>query len=444
MATTPNPTPDSNQPINAPDAQMAAQLIRDKVARIYEEEPSASEEIKEVQQTPHRSRHQQFMYELSTSGKDLAAVQTEWHNYYQSLPPAAKHEVWQEFYSSQAMMTGQPKPELGAVANPQILSHQKSPSASSVKAKKATTTPRKLRDARSTEEVQAAIIHKVSAGGKLQTKHHIQSLLFGLGMGAVVVIIFLFGFFNELVIAPFIQPSRTAASTPLIVSSNSIAAKTTPEVIIPKINVEIPTVFNQKSIKESDIQVGLESGVVHYPTTSLPGQNGNTAFFGHSSNNIFNKGKYKFAFVLLHSIEKGDTFYLTYNSKLYAYKVFDKKVVQPNEVSVLDPIPGKQATATLITCDPPGTSLRRLVVVGEQISPDPSTNGEGVTSTVSTEPGAELPSTTNSSGSLPGNGPTLFSRFIGSVAGKIVTLGILLAALLAVIKWFNKPKRSRK
>ena len=34
----------------------------------------------------------------------------------------------------------------------------------------------------------------------------------------------------------------------------------------------------------------------------------------------------------------------------------------------------KTNSATLITCDPPGTSLNRLVVVGEQISPDPKGN----------------------------------------------------------------------
>jgi len=438
-----NSNPDSDQTKDAPDAQMAAQLIRDKVARIYADEPSAAEEIKEVKQTSHRSKHQQFMYDLSASGKDLAAVQTEWHNYYQSLPPAAKHEVWQEFYSSQALITGQPKPEVAIIANPQVIAQHKAQASTTKKAKKIATKPRKLREARSTEDLQAAIKHKVSAGGKLQTKHHIQSLLFGLGMGAVVVVIFLFGFFNELVIAPFIQPSRTAASTPLIVNSTSIAAKTTPEVIIPKINVEIPTVFNQKSIKEEDIQLALESGVVHYPTTPVPGQNGNTAFFGHSSNNIFNKGNYKFAFVLLHKLEKGDTFYLTQNSKLYAYKVFDKKIVSPSEVSVLDSIPGKTATATLITCDPPGTTLRRLVIVGEQISPDPATNSEGVTPTPAAGPdgSTELPSTTSA---LPGNGPTLFTRFINSVAGKVITIGIFLAGLFAVFRWLNKPKRPIK
>ena len=189
----------------------------------------------------------------------------------------------------------------------------------------------------------------------------------------IVLIIFLFGFFNEVIIAPFIQPSRTAAATPLIVSSDSVAPTTTPEVIIPKINVEIPVNYSETSTNEADIENALENGVVHYPTTALPGQTGNAAFFGHSSNNIFNKGKYKFAFVLLHTLVPGDTFYLTYNGKVYVYKVISRTIVDPSNVGVLGPVPGQTATATLITCDPPGTSLHRLIVVGQQISPDPST-----------------------------------------------------------------------
>jgi hypothetical protein len=78
----------------------AADLIRGKLDRIYSEEPAAKAEMTEALGARRRSKHQQFMYDLSTSGKDLATVQTEWHNYYQSLPPAEKHQVWQEFYSA--------------------------------------------------------------------------------------------------------------------------------------------------------------------------------------------------------------------------------------------------------------------------------------------------------------------------------------------------------
>jgi sortase A len=287
--------------------------------------------------------------------------------------------------------------------------------------------PHKLRDTRSAKDVQAAIRHKVTAGGQLQTKHHVQSLLFGLGMGLLVIIVFLFGFFNEVIIAPFLQPSRVASATPLIVNNDSVAPSPNPEVIIPKIDVQIPVDYNETSTDENTIENDLQSGVVHYPTTVLPGQTGNAAFFGHSSNNIFNKGKYKFAFVLLHTLVPGDTFYLAYNGKMYVYKVITRSIVDPSDVAVLNPVPGQTATATLITCDPPGTSLHRLIVVGQQISPDPSGN------TQSTAPTPSISPTT-----LPGNGPTLWTRFIKTAAGKITVIVVVGIVALWGGWWLNK------
>jgi sortase A len=246
--------------------------------------------------------------------------------------------------------------------------------------------------------------------------------LFGLAVGGFAVLIFLFGFFNEVIIAPFIQPARTQSATPLIVNADTVAPSATPQVIIPKINVQIPIQFDVTATDEATMQKDLESGVAHYPVTSNPGQNGNSAYFGHSSNNIFNKGKYKFAFVLLHELIPGDTFYITKDGKVYAYKVFDKKVVEPNQVEVLDPVPGHTATATLITCDPPGTSLKRMVIVGDQISPDVSGNTAASTSTEVT-----------SEAELTGNGPTLWGRFIGTWAGKLALLAFVVVTFLVVV-----------
>ncbi|HVI60634.1 MAG TPA: hypothetical protein VM535_00580, partial [Candidatus Saccharimonadales bacterium] len=258
MATNPHhpsqPNPTGQPPAGAPDAGSAADMIRQKLDRIYGQEPAARQELAEVQQTPRRSKHQQFMYDLSASGKDLATIQTEWHKYYLGLPAAEKHRVWQEFYDSQSLLTRTVDPQ--AVAQ-----HKHEAARPAARAAK----PRKLRDARSAEDLQAALRHKVSAGGKLKAKHHIQSLIFGLGIGLIVVIIFLFSFFNEVVIAPFIQPSRAAASGPLIVTSSDIAPTAGPEVIIPKINVEIPVDYTQTTTSEVSIENALENGVVHYP-----------------------------------------------------------------------------------------------------------------------------------------------------------------------------------
>ncbi len=259
-------------------------------------------------------------------------------------------------------------------------------------------------------------------------KHHLQSLLFGLSIGGVVMIIFLFGLFNEVVLAPLYQPSRHASATPLILDSSGTAPTDKNEVIIPKINLEIPVDYAESSTNETDVQNSLERGVVHYPTTSQPGQNGNSAFFGHSSSNIFNKGKFKFAFVLLHAVTPGDTFYLTYNKKIYVYKVISRDVVDPSDVGVLDPVPGQSATATLITCDPPGTSFKRLVIVGQQISPDPAKNetvaaGQDITSTPV---------------SLPGNGQTLGGRLLASGGGKTLMVAIGLVVVGAAIRRFKR------
>lgn len=412
-----NGQPGSSELNKGAEAHAAVNLIRQKIARLYDDEPDAAKELSEAENAPRRSKHQQFMHQLSASGKGLAAIQTEWHNYYQGLTDTEKHEVWREFYASQPLLTGQPRH--GSAAEAQLLARHKH---EAVKPR----ASRKLRDARSATEIQASIRHKVSAGGRLQAKHHLQSILFGLGMGFVVLLIFLFGFFNEVVIAPFIQPSRASGEAPLIISSNSVATTSAPEVIIPKINVQIPVIYTETSTDENAIENDLQDGVVHYPTTVLPGQVGNAAFFGHSSNNIFNSGKYKFAFVLLHNLVPGDTFYLSYNSTMYVYKVISRNIVEPNQVGVLGPVPGQKATATLITCDPPGTSLHRLIVVGQQITPDPTSNAAPV-STAPIQPA-----------SLPGNGPTLWTRFISTLAGKLITLVVLVAVGWYIIRWVNR------
>ena len=412
----------------------AVELVRRKVAEAYSEEPSVKEELKEVvEHLPHPSKHQRFMESLSKSGKSLAHIQTEWHNYYQQLPDQEKHEVWQEFYRANQQNSRFTQTVTGAqtaasIANAEHPSHTAGHAAPKMTGVDATASKNEDKPAHqavirdhipksysakkypkpraASAKIKKQLLEKValSANAQAKAKQHFQSLAFGVVTGLVVLAVFLFGFFNEMFIAPFIQPSRHVSATPIILNADSVAASDTPEVIIPKINVQIPTVFDEKSVNEADVQRALERGVIHYPTTVLPGQQGNTAFFGHSSNNIFNKGKYKFAFVLLHELVPGDIFYLTHNKTVYSYRVFDKRIVPPTEVSVLDAVPNKPATATLITCDPPGTSTNRLVVWGEQISPDPT----GAPAPQSPTVGQEAPPE-----QLPSEGPTMWKRFWG-------------------------------
>jgi len=381
--------PDEHQPsdVDNDDKNPAADLIRKKIEAAYSHEPDVDEEIEEVEELRPRSRrskHQEFIYNLTNSGRPLHEVQTAWHEYYAGLPDAEKHQVWQEFYATHVQeaqhpaLTHQepaPQPHHEVLERPRP-SHKPKPS--------------KLSEAKKRVAHHPAI--KKSAAN--QTLH---SLLFGLGTGSIVVLIFMFSFFNERIIAPFIQPSRTVSNIPIIAGSGDVGPD--PEVVIPKINVEIPVVYDTAATNDTVIQQDLQQGVVHYAGTANPGQNGNLVIVGHSSNNIFNPGKYKFAFVLLHQLQPGDTFYLLKDGKRYTYQVYKRQVVAPNDVSVLGPA-DKPATATLITCDPPGTSNNRLVVTGEQIDPSPAGNIAAASQTAVTQ----------SATIIPGNSPSLWSR----------------------------------
>jgi hypothetical protein len=82
--------------------------------------------------------------------------------------------------------------------------------------------------------------------------------------------------------------------------------------------------------------------------------------------------------------------------------------VAPTEVSVLAQT--SEPTVTLITCSPPGTAWKRLVVSAKQISPSPAAT------TV-----AQQPTTGDSLASLPGNAPSWWSQVkagVGAVFGR--------------------------
>lgn len=418
--------PDPDPP--AENQNPAVELIRAKVSRAYTGEPEATAEIAEVKaETQPLSKHQLYMQELSGSGKSLAEVQTAWHHYYTKLSDTEKHEVWQEFYAANQntpyQKLFQKQQAVASRKRIEPLEHTEEPAAEEASPATPTVTPPQFSDhtpepetakpskalaggdpKTATKALKKKIANKVSGNGQLKAKHHLQSLAFGLLSGVLVLIVFLFTFFNEYIIAPFIQPSRNVSSTPIILSDSSVSADAPPSVTVPKINIQIPLNFSVASEDESVIENGLKSGAVHYPSTVMPGQNGNAAYFGHSSGNIFNNGKYKFAFTLLHDLTTGDLFYINYGGKTYAYRIFEREIVPPSAVSVINDTKGKQATAALITCDPPGISTNRLVLWGEQISPDPAQNTASTVTPTTSQPAA-----------LASNGPTLWTQMVRAI-----------------------------
>jgi len=129
---------------------------------------------------------------------------------------------------------------------------------------------------------------------------------------------------------------------------------------IDKLSLQAPIIWN---IEEKDILESLKSGVVHYKGTSLPGEGGNVFITGHSSNYFWVNSDYNQVFALLDKLDKSDRITISYNNKIFTYLVVDKKVVNPNQVEVLNST--KKEVLTLMTCWPIGTSLNRLVVQAE-------------------------------------------------------------------------------
>jgi hypothetical protein len=80
----------------------------------------------------------------------------------------------------------------------------------------------------------------------------------------------------------------------------------------------------------------------------------------------------------------------------------------------------------LITCDPPGTSLKRLIVVGQQISPDPTGNNQAA------KPAADAAAADSKPAALPGNGPTLLGRLLSTTAGKLAFSTALIIVFLII------------
>jgi len=143
-----------------------------------------------------------------------------------------------------------------------------------------------------------------------------------------------------------------------------------PSVSRTKINSSLPVkeyLLNipKLNIKEARVIVGsddLSKSLIHYLPKNMPGEPGNVAIFGHSTlPQIYRPNDYKSIFTFLPSLTKGDKIFIKVNDLIYQYEVFEMFVVEPTEISVLE----QQFDAsylTLITCVPPGTYWKRLVV----------------------------------------------------------------------------------
>ena len=138
-------------------------------------------------------------------------------------------------------------------------------------------------------------------------------------------------------------------------------------IVIEKIGVAAPIVTDVSVVSPEAYNEALKGGVAQAEGTAVPSDpRGNVYLFAHSSLNFWQLGKYATVFNLLRKLEVGDPVHVFYLGKDYAYMVISSEVVPgfntyPLERRVIEPI------LTLQTCDPPGTTLNRLVVTAKLV-----------------------------------------------------------------------------
>ncbi len=141
-------------------------------------------------------------------------------------------------------------------------------------------------------------------------------------------------------------------------------------IVIPKIGKNIPlidikeTTVDGKSQLDNIFMKELEEGIVRYPGSAYPGEKWNSFIFGHSSNFPWIAWDYNDVFSRLGQVEVGDVVYSYYGQKKYKYKIKEKRVISPNDVSILKRDKNK-SELTLMTCWPIGTTLNRLILIWE-------------------------------------------------------------------------------
>jgi sortase A len=104
----------------------------------------------------------------------------------------------------------------------------------------------------------------------------------------------------------------------------------------------------------------LSQGVGHYIDTAMPGEIGNFATAAHRATN----GE---PFRNIDLIEKGDRVYVETQHNWFVYRLEKDRIVSPEDVWVIDPVPGEpdetptRALITLTTCHPRWASYERWI-----------------------------------------------------------------------------------
>jgi len=405
-------SPGQGRPVSAPNdrndqqsREAAAQVIRSQIDSLYEKQDG---QVPQPENT-NESITQQPLEDINpyqrTHSSHPSIEANDWSQY---------HTAWQNYY--QKYYEGYYVHHLNKVRQAQVENIKENPSPrrpTSIRKRPTPTSqaqPQSKSDKTfSTDEaifdMRQELIGKVqNSAKKIRKSRHFIPIISGL----VVMLIFAFLQYNSFIVSnvmAYVSPGDIDHQNTVIHPNANVSVGPQPLLIIPRINVDVPVYYDIPNTYDS-LMAAMAKGVAQFAipgASSHPGQIGNTVISGHSSNDLFDTGDYKFIFAQLDKLNIGDTIYANYHSVRYTYTVTKTQVVSPNDVSVLV-YPTSKPILTLLTCTPEGTSLNRLLVTSEQVSPNPSQSSAAPIASSSK-------STVNT---MPGNSPSFLERLFGA------------------------------
>lgn len=335
---------------------------------------------------PDKNPYTRTMSQSSTPATHDASWQkyhTAWQTYYQ--------QYYERYYVSQIDAT---RKSLKKQAAQQAQKNQNStPNNGTVSQEEAVN------------DLRSSIRRKINdKAKKVRGSRHFMPIM----AACTVMIIFLFLQYNRVLFAyveAYVSPGAADPESIIVSPNTTKVATNESRLLIPKIAVDVPIVWDANAADTNSLNKAMDKGIVWFNiqgANAKPGEKGNFVVSGHSSNDWTDGGNYKFIFARLEKMAAGDVVYANYNGTRYTYKITGTKVVKPTDVASLQ-IGNDKPYITLITCTPLGTAQNRLLVFGEQISPNPN---EAKTA-------EQNSNTATSTKKMPANSPTFLQRIFG-------------------------------
>lgn len=126
-------------------------------------------------------------------------------------------------------------------------------------------------------------------------------------------------------------------------------------------SITIPVLEIENAIV-STIDYDLSQHLINYSGTAIPPEKGNAVVFGHSTlPQLFKPNDYKTIFANLYKLKVGDEIYVNIGKISYLYKIYNITVVNSSDNSIFTQN-YDDSFLTIVTCTPPGTTWKRLVI----------------------------------------------------------------------------------